>query len=284
MGLQNLLSPLIPITDPGAGSAVQDPCKTESLCWRLEHLSQSMQSFSAHPLSLGLIRTSHQVSNGVRVKERDRGNLWPSHPLGYFHGCQFWFGVREGMLGAYCWLLQLVSAGGWATFPWFPLDWFKVLAGLGHSWTIWPQPWHLKHWREQGFLLLAVPPCLSLAPWLFCPWSLLVVVPALWLKDVLWTKAVWPRPVWLLWELGWPGVLLSVHPLPWPLCLGLFGALAGLLPCPALVRVAINLAIWYPNSVVLSTGSVVTADLALTLLWASSFSLSALWAAIINWE
>ena len=37
------------------------------------------------------------------------------------------------MLGAYCWLLWLMLAGGWATFPQFPLDWFKVLAGVAHS-------------------------------------------------------------------------------------------------------------------------------------------------------
>ena len=34
------------------------------------------------------------------------------------------------MLGAYCWLLWLVLMGGWTTFPWFPPDWFKVLAGV----------------------------------------------------------------------------------------------------------------------------------------------------------
>ena len=32
MGRQNPLSPLVPITNPGAGSAVQDLCKTGSLC------------------------------------------------------------------------------------------------------------------------------------------------------------------------------------------------------------------------------------------------------------
>ena len=95
---------------------------------------------------------------------------------------------------------------------------------------------------------------------------------------------VCPRPVWPLLELGWPGMLLSICPLTQPLCVGLFGVLAGLLPFPALVRAAIDLAIWCPNSIVPSTGSVVMADLALTLSQASSFSLSALWAAIISWE
>ena len=60
----------------------------------------------------GLIRTSHQVSNRVRVKDGDLGNLWPSCSLGYFHSCQFWFEIREGMLGAYCWLLWLALTGG----------------------------------------------------------------------------------------------------------------------------------------------------------------------------
>ena len=119
---------------------------------------------------------------------------------------------------------------------------------------------------------------------LFCPWSLLVMVPVPWPTEVLQTGAVCPRPVQPIWELGWPGVLLYIHPLPQPLCLELCGALAGLLPYPALVRVTINLAIWCPNSVVPSTGSVVMADLALTLSQASSFSLSALQAAVISWE
>ena len=76
-----------------------------------------------------------------------------------------------------------------------------------------------------------------------------------------------------------------------PLCpsppmasLGLFGALAGLLPCPALVRVAISLAICCPNYVVPSPESVVTAALALTLSQISLFSLSVLWAETIDWE
>ena len=49
-------------------------------------------------------------------------------------------------------------------------------------------------------------------------------------------------------------------------------------------QATINLTIWFPNSVVPSSASVVTADLALTLSWASSFLLPALQAAIISWE
>ena len=54
--------------------------------------------------------------------------------------------------------------------------------------------------------------------------------------------------------------------------------------CPALVRVTISLAICCPNSVVPSPKSVVTTALTLPLSWISSFSVSALWAATINWE
>ena len=89
--------------------------------------------------------------------------------------------------------------GGWAAFPQFPLDQFKVLVGLAHSQAIWPQPWQLKHCRELGSFLSAVP---SLHPWLFCPWGILVVVPVPWPTDVLHTEAVCPRLVWPLWELG----------------------------------------------------------------------------------
>ena len=229
----------------------------------------------------GLIRMSHQMSNGVRVEKRNRGNLWSSFLLSCFHCGQFWFGISEEMLGACCWLLCLVLAGGWATFSWFSPDWFKDFAGVTHSQAMWPQPWHLKHWRELGSFLFEVP---SLDPCVFGPWPPVVVVPVSWPTEVLQAEAVSPRPVLPLWELGQPGVFLSICPLPWPLCLGLFGVLVGLLPCPALVRAAINLAIWFPNSVVPSTSSVVIADLALTSSWASSYLLSALQAAIISWE
>ena len=68
-----------------------------------------------------------------RAKKRNTVNLWSSFLLSHFQYGQVWFGVREGMLGAYCWLLWLVLVGGWAAFPQFPLDWFKVFAGVAHS-------------------------------------------------------------------------------------------------------------------------------------------------------
>ena len=136
-----------------------------------------------------------------------------SHPFFCIHieYGQFWFGVREGPMGAYCWLLWLVPVGAWATFLWFPLDWFKVLA---HSQAMWPQPWHLKHWRELGSFLFEVPPWLSLDPWAFCPWPPVGVIPVPQPTEVLQAEVVCPRPVWPLWDFGRPGVFLSIHHLP----------------------------------------------------------------------
>ena len=54
---------------------------------------------------------------------------------------------------------------GWATFLQFPPGWFKAEAGVGYSLAIWPQSWHLKHWREvrsqqqAGPSLLVLDPC-----------------------------------------------------------------------------------------------------------------------------
>ena len=91
---------------------------------------------------------------------------------------------------------------------------------------------------------------------------------------------VWPRPVRPLWEFGQTGVCLSVLPLPQPLCLGLLGALAEHVLCSALVKAAISLTIWSPNSFEPEGTFVVAADHALTLV--SSVLLSALLAATTN--
>ena len=153
------------------------------------------------------------------------------------------------MLEVYCWLLVV---GSWGTFPQFPPVWFNDLAGVAHSHVMWPQPWHLKHCSELGSFWFEMLPCPSLDPWAF-PW-LWSVVPVLWPADMLQAEVVCPWPVWPLWELGWLEVFLSVLPLPWPLCLGLFWALLGLLPCPAFVRVAISPAIWFCSSLAPSIG------------------------------
>ena len=76
---------------------------------------------------------------------------------------------------------------------------------------------------------------------------------------------------------------VPVHPSsPMASMSGAIWSLLGLLPCPALVRAAISLVIWFPSSVVPLTGLVVTADLALTLSQASSFLPTALQAVIIS--
>ena len=134
------------------------------------------------------------------------------------------------MWGAYCWLLWLVLVGDWAAFPEFPHDWLKLWLDWDIPKPYGPQPWHLKHWRDLGSLLLASH--LVLVTWLFFPWFLLIVVPVPWFVGELWSRAVSPRLVQPLWDLGQPAVSLSVCPLPLPLSLGLFGALAGLPPCP----------------------------------------------------
>ena len=68
------------------------------------------------------------MSSGVMVK-KGMGDLWLSFLLSHFQYGQFWCRVREGMLEAYCWLLQQVPVGGWAAFPQFPLTGLKSLLG-----------------------------------------------------------------------------------------------------------------------------------------------------------
>ena len=118
-------------------------------------------------------------------------------------------------------------------------------------------------------------------------WVLLLLceaVATLLAAEELWEKVLWSRPVHPLWELGQTGVFLSICPLPWPLCLGLFGVLAGWVPCSALFRAAINLAIWSPSSFEPSDTSVAVDDHVLTFSFASSVSLSAFLAATISCE
>ena len=123
-------------------------------------------------------------------------------------GCPFLWAtfIVAGLVWGQGWnaggLLLAVAAGasgGWATFPQFPLDRFKVLAGVAHSQAMWPQPWHLKLWRKLVSFLFQVP---SLDPCMFGPWPLVVVVPMPCLTDALQSGAVCLRPVRPLWELG----------------------------------------------------------------------------------
>ena len=116
---------------------------------------------------------------------------------------------------------------------------------------------------------LGVPPVVctlmpSISPLTALPLISITIAPVPWPVGVLQSRAVCPRLVWLLWELGQLGVHLSAFPLPQPLSPGLLWVLAVLLPCPTLVRAAINLPICCPNSVVPSPELVATAALALT--------------------
>ena len=83
---------------------------------------------------------------------------------------------------------------------------------------------------------------------------------------------------------SWAGVFLSVCPLLQPLHLGLFGVVAGQVPCSAVFRVAISLGIWSPSSFEPSITSVTADDLAQTFSLASSISLLAFLAATMSWE
>ena len=171
---------------------------------------------------------------------------------------------------------------GFDYIPLVPPSLFNGFPRVAHSLAIWPQPWHLKHCRVlESFVFWALRYTPVDAWVLPLPCEAVVTLPA---TEELWAKMFWPRPVWPLWELGQTGVFLSILPLPWPLCLGLFGALVGQVPCSALFRVAINLAIWLPSSFELSDTSVAADDCAFTFSFASSFLLSAFLAVTISWE
>ena len=183
--------------------------------------------------------------------------------------CAMEFGLRNGtaatcchpfLLAAFIWV-SFGSGSGRECCKFIDCDWWEVwLYSLvsphtlfngfawssDHSLSIWPQPWHLKHCRALGSFMFWALPRAPVSAW---------VLPLLWeavatllAAEELQVEVLWPRPVQPLWELGCTAVFLSIHPLPWPLCLGLFGAVAGQVPCSALVRAAINLAIWSPSS------------------------------------
>ena len=183
---------------------------------------------------------------------------------------------QEGMLQVY-WL----CCGVWPHSH-VPPSLFNGFARVAPSLDIWPQPWHLKHCRAlESFAFLGIAlgtcECLGTPPTLGSS-SYLLAAEELWVESVL-VQAVWP-----LWELGQTGVFMSIYPLPWPLCLGLFGVVAGCVPCSALFRVAISLVIWSPSSFEPSVTSVAADDLALTFPLASSISLSAFLAVTMSWE
>ena len=152
----------------------------------------------------------------VWIEELYWGNLLLSLPPCCLHKGQFLIGVREGMLQVY-WLCVV---GGLTAFPWFPPSLFNGCNGVAHSWAIWPQPWHLKYCRAlESFTFWALPWAPVIAWVLPILWEAVATLLA---AEALWVEVFWPRPVWPLWELGQTGVFLSICPLPWPLCLGLF--------------------------------------------------------------
>ena len=64
-------------------------------------------------------------------------SYWPVLVWGYG-------GNVRGLLLAWA----AVAGRGVSHIPYIPPGWFKTDAGVGHSLAMWPQPWHLKHWRE----------------------------------------------------------------------------------------------------------------------------------------
>ena len=214
--------------------------------------------------------TGSRFRNGIGVI--------PFHPfwLTAFSWVSFGSGSQRKCLEltADCW------RGVWPHSLGSPLPYLMVLLELHTSLAMWPQPWHLQHCRELEPQAPCVPPC---TPFCACWFPLHGdLTPALLVTEELQAEVVWPRPVWPLWEFGWTEVFLSICPLPWPLCLGILGALAGQLPCSAVVKAVISLAIWFPSSFELEGTSVVAADLTLTFV--SSILLSALLASTTSSE
>ena len=241
---------------------------------------KSIKAVTSYPSITTGTSLEHPTNHAIGSGFKNGAGTTSCHPLflAAFIRVGFGFGVRKGMLPVY-WLLLV---GSLTAFHWVHPSLFNVLAGVAHSLAMWPELWHLKHCSELGSPVFWALSWVPFGVWVLpLPWGTAFT----WLAtEELQVEVVWPRPVHPLWELGWVGLFLSVCPLLWPQCLGLFGALAGQLPCSALVRAAINLTIWSASSFEPSTTSVAVADLALTLSLASSILLSTLWAANINWE
>ena len=133
MGWLNPLSPLAPITDPLVGFAVQIYAKLGTHTGYLSTQINQCGHFLHIYYHWGLLRMSHQKSDGVRVEKRNRGNLWSSFLLCCFQDGHFWF-----RSGRECWE-PTVGCCSWcwcgvrphSLSP--PPDWIKVFAWVVHS-------------------------------------------------------------------------------------------------------------------------------------------------------
>ena len=148
---------------------------------------------------------------------------------------------------------------GMSCIPLVPPGWLKPLLGRALE-RIWVPP-----------IGCALPPCTS--PLVTLSITFISGAPAPHPVGKLWDGVVCPGLLLLLWEFGWFGVLLPLHPHLQSLSQELFCILEGLLSCPALVRAAMSLEICCPNYAVPSPESVATVALALSLSQISSLSL-----------
>ena len=205
---------------------------------------ESISAVTFCPSTITGASLDHLTGNRIWAQE---WNGWGSFSgvcsSGCLHVSWFMSWVGVAMCKAYCWLGQLSLAGGWATFPQIPLDWFKA---DGRAFPCHMAP-PLAPKALEGIwvppISCALPPCASplatlataLVPWLLVPCPV----------SKLWGEVVCSELPLLLWEFGQLGVLLPLWP-PQPLSQGLLGTLEGGLPYTALVRAAMSLAIYCP--------------------------------------
>ena len=149
---------------------------------------------------------------------------------------------------------------------------------VGHSWAMWPYPWHWCHWRDDSSWKLVTPSLLMLGPLqpplpqLLC---LLLWAPTQFLAlsgGRLKFYVAWPWPQLTSLKLNQLWLIPPPHPHLYPL--GLFRVLV--LPYPAWVRAAINWVICCFSLATSFMGLAVTVALASTLSLFSQFSFLAL--------
>ena len=186
-----------------------------------------------------------------------------------------WSVVVWGQGGNAGCLLLVAVGGGWATFPQFPPTRFKDLAGVAHSQTMWPHPWHLKTLHGTRFLLTQHTSRRTLSLWIWGSHGGSTLAMANWGAvggggltqanlAIVRAGAVRSIPICL------SSPMTSVPEAIW--CT--YRVIALFRPGQG----AINLAVWLLSSVESSINSITIADFALTLSQTSS------WAATMNSE